>query len=116
MDFSHFFDIFFMGCFPKNEAGQSKILRSVDYFYIVLHNIKITLTYLYREVDEQCAKEGLSYSDKLKRFAKALDQSREVREGFKKELRLLAQPHLESFKSIRNNVKKVGHLDPLWTP
>lgn len=41
----------------KNEAGQSKILR---------------------EVDEQCAKEGLSYSDKLKRFAKALDQSREV--------------------------------------
>ena len=76
---------------------------------------------MYREVDEQCAKEGLSYSDKLKRFAKALDQSREVREGFKKEkekheLRLLAQPHLESFKSIKNNVKKVGHLDPLWTP
>ena len=41
----------------KNEAGQSKMLR---------------------EVDEQCAKQGLSYSEKLKRFANALDQSREV--------------------------------------
>ena len=41
----------------KNEAGQSKMLR---------------------EVDEQCAKEGISYSEKLKRFAQALDQSREV--------------------------------------
>ena len=41
----------------KNEAGQSKMLR---------------------EVDDQCAKEGLGYSEKLKRFADALDQSREV--------------------------------------
>jgi hypothetical protein len=41
----------------KNEAGQSKMLR---------------------EVDEQCAKEGISYSEKLKKFAQALDQSREV--------------------------------------
>ena len=41
----------------KNEAGQSNMLK---------------------EVDEQCEKEGLSYSEKLKRFAKALDQSREV--------------------------------------
>ena len=41
----------------KNEAGQSKMLR---------------------EVDEQCAKEGISYSEKLKMFAQALDQSREV--------------------------------------
>jgi hypothetical protein len=41
----------------KNEAGQSKMLR---------------------EVDEQCAKEGISYSEKLKKFADALDQSREV--------------------------------------
>ena len=41
----------------KNEAGQSKMLR---------------------EVDEQCAKEGISYSEKLKKFANALDQSREV--------------------------------------
>ena len=41
----------------KNEAGQSKMLR---------------------EVDEQCAKEGISYSDKLKKFAQALDQTREV--------------------------------------
>lgn len=31
-----------------------------------------------REVDEQCAKEGISYSEKLKKFAQALDQSREV--------------------------------------
>ena len=37
-----------------------------------------SIVYLFREVDEQCAKEGLSYSDKLKHFAKALDQSREV--------------------------------------
>ena len=41
----------------KNEAGQSKMLR---------------------EVDEQCAKEGISYSEKLKKFAQALDQTREV--------------------------------------
>ena len=41
----------------KSEAGQSKMLR---------------------EVDEQCAKEGLTYSEKLKKFADALDQSREV--------------------------------------
>ena len=41
----------------KNEAGQSKMLK---------------------EVDEQCAKQGLSYSEKLKMFANALDQSREV--------------------------------------
>ena len=33
--------------FDKNEAGQSKMLR---------------------EVDEQCAKEGISYSEKLKKF------------------------------------------------
>ena len=31
-----------------------------------------------REVDEQCAKEGISYSEKLKKFAQALGQSREV--------------------------------------
>ena len=31
-----------------------------------------------REVDEQCAKEGISYSEKLKKFAQALDQTREV--------------------------------------
>ena len=62
----------------KNEAGQSKILRLV-HFFLLRMNIQLTLTYLYREVDEQCAKEGLTYSDKLKRFAKALDQSREVR-------------------------------------
>ena len=41
----------------KNEAGQSNMLR---------------------EVDEQCEKEGISYSEKLKKFAAALDQSREV--------------------------------------
>ena len=41
----------------KNEGGQSKMLK---------------------EVDEQCAKEGLTYSEKLKKFANALDQSREV--------------------------------------
>ena len=53
----------------KNEAGQSQILRLVHFFLLCM-NIQLTLTYLYREVDEQCAKEGLSYSDKLKRFAK----------------------------------------------
>ena len=41
----------------KNEGGQSKMLK---------------------EVDEQCAKEGLTYSEKPKKFANALDQNREV--------------------------------------
>ena len=41
----------------KNEAGQSNMLK---------------------EVNQQCEKEGISYSEKLKKFAQALDQSREV--------------------------------------
>ena len=41
----------------KNEAGQSRMLR---------------------EVDKQCAIMNLSYGEKLKKFADALDQSREV--------------------------------------
>ena len=48
---------FIVNYLTKNEAGQSKMLR---------------------EVDEQCAKEGISYSEKLKKFAQALDQTREV--------------------------------------
>ena len=41
----------------KNEAGQSNMLK---------------------EVNKQCEKEGIAYSEKLKKFAEALDQSREV--------------------------------------
>ena len=49
--------IYVINYLTKAEAGQSKMLR---------------------EVDEQCEKEGLTYSEKLKKFANALDQSREV--------------------------------------
>merc|ERR1711940_412599 len=33
---------------------------------------------LLRQLDEECSREGIGFSDKLKKFRKALDQTREV--------------------------------------